>query len=74
MGASKFGDIDLLSKIIKPNIGIITHIGFSHLEGLNSVDGVLKVKSELINHIRKGGSAIVPEGKYLNFWKNIRSD
>ena len=53
MGAAKPGDIDLLSKIIKPNIGIITHIGHSHLEGLNSVKGVLQVKSELIKNIKK---------------------
>ena len=72
MGAAKMGDIDLLSKIIKPNIGIITHIGHSHLDGLNSVQGVLKVKSELINNIKQNGSAIVPDGKYLNYWKKIR--
>ena len=74
MGAAKMGDIDLLSKIIKPNIGIITHIGHSHLDGLNSIQGVLKVKSELINNIKKNGSAIVPDGKYLNYWKKIRND
>ena len=74
MGAAKSGDIDLLSKIIKPNIGIITHIGHSHLEGLNSVNGVLRVKSELIKNIKKDGIAIVPDGKYLNYWKRMRKD
>ena len=74
MGAAKPGDIDLLSKIINPNIGIITHIGHSHLEGLNSVKGVLKVKSELINNIKTSGSAIVPDGKYVNYWKKMRND
>ena len=74
MGAAKLGDIDLLSKIIKPNIGIITHIGHSHLEGLNSVKGVLKVKSELINNIKTSGSAIVPNGQYVDYWKKMRND
>tara|TARA_B100001250_G_scaffold412946_1_gene445540 strand:- start:247 stop:1587 length:1341 start_codon:yes stop_codon:yes gene_type:complete len=74
MGAAKMGDIDLLSKIIKPNIGIITHIGHSHLDGLNSVRGVLKVKSELINNIKQNGSAIVPDGRHLNYWKKMRDD
>ena len=74
MGAAKLGDIDLLSKIIKPNIGIITHIGHSHLDGLNSVRGVLEVKSELINNIKKDGAAIVPDSKYLNYWKKMRND
>ena len=74
MGAAKLGDIDLLSKIIKPNIGIITHIGHSHLDGLNSLRGVLEVKSELISNIKKDGIAIVPDGKYLNHWKKMRDD
>jgi UDP-N-acetylmuramoyl-tripeptide--D-alanyl-D-alanine ligase len=74
MGAAKLGDIDLLSKIIKPNTGIITHIGHSHLDGLNSVRGVLEVKSELINNIKKDGAAIVPDSKYLSYWKKMRDD
>ena len=74
MGATKLGDIDFLSNIIKPNIGIITHIGHSHLDGLNSVRGVLEVKSELISNIKKDGIAIVPDGKYLNHWKKMRDD
>jgi UDP-N-acetylmuramoyl-tripeptide--D-alanyl-D-alanine ligase len=74
MGAAKLGDIDLLSRIIKPNIGIITHIGHSHLDGLNSVKGVLEVKSELISNIKKAGTAIVPDSKYLNYWKKMRDD
>jgi len=74
MGAAKLGDIDFLSKIIKPNVGIITHIGHSHLDGLNSVRGVLKVKSELINNIKQNGSAIVPDGQYLSYWKKMRND
>ena len=74
MGAAKSGDIDLLSKIINPKIGIITHIGHSHLEGLSSINGVLKVKSELIKNITKNGIAIVPDGKYLNYWKRMRKD
>ncbi|MDC0079431.1 UDP-N-acetylmuramoyl-tripeptide--D-alanyl-D-alanine ligase [Pseudomonadota bacterium] len=74
MGAAKLGDIDLLSKIIKPNTGIITHIGHSHLDGLNSVRGVLEVKSELINNIKKDGVAIVPDSKYLSYWKKMRDD
>ena len=74
MGAATPGDIDLLSKIIKPNIGIITHIGHSHLEGLNSVKGVLRVKSELIKNIKTNGSAIVPNGQYVDYWKKMRND
>ena len=66
MGAAKKGDIHFLSKIVQPDIGIITHIGHSHLLGLNSLKGVLEVKSELIHNIKKNGTAIVPNGPHLN--------
>jgi len=74
MGAAKKGDIDFLSSIVKPNIGIITNVGHSHLAGLDSLSGVLEVKSELLNHITKGGVAILPDGDHMTHWKNIRDD
>ena len=74
MGAAKKGDIHFLSKIIQPDIGIITHIGHSHLLGLNSLKGVLEVKSELIHNIKKNGTAIVPNGPHLNYWRKLRKD
>ena len=76
MGAAKFKDIDYLSSILKPNIGIITNIGHSHLENLKNTEGVLKVKSELVSNITKGGHLIVPANNenHLSYWKKIRRD
>ncbi len=76
IGASKFKDIDYLSKILQPNIGVITNIGHSHLEKLRNINGVLKVKSEIIKNIQKGGTLIVPNDNkdHLDKWKKMRSD
>jgi len=74
MGAAKKGDIRFLSKIIQPNIGIITHIGHSHLTGLHSLKGVLDVKSELVTQVRASGAAILPYGEYVAHWKKMRDD
>ena len=76
MGAAKPKDIQYLSSVLKPNIGLITNIGNSHLEKLKNIDGVLKVKSELISNIKKGGYLIVPNenSKHLSFWKSLRND
>ena len=76
IGASKFGDIDYLSKILKPHVGVITNIGHSHLEKLGNVNGVFEVKSELINNIKKNGFLIVPSDnkKHLDRWKKLRND
>ena len=76
IGASKFKDIDYLSKILQPNIGVITNIGHSHLEKLRNINGVFKVKSEIIKNIQKGGTLIVPNDNkdHLDKWKKMRSD
>ena len=76
IGASKFNDINYLSKIIQPSIGVITNIGNSHLDTLKNTDGVLKVKSEVVKNIQKGGYLVVPNEnkKHLEHWKKIRND
>lgn len=47
MGTNRFGEIKALSEIVKPNLGLITNIGESHLEFLESTQGVAKEKSGL---------------------------
>ena len=76
IGAAKAGDIDYLSRILNPFIGVITNIGNSHLETLKNINGVLKVKSEIVNNIKKGGYLIVPNEnkKHLSYWELIRED
>jgi UDP-N-acetylmuramoyl-tripeptide--D-alanyl-D-alanine ligase len=53
MGASHIGEIRTLCLIAKPDYGIITNVGTAHIEGFGSVDGVIKAKSELYEHLRK---------------------
>lgn len=48
MGMSDFGEIEKLSKIAKPDYGIITNIGESHIEYLGSRRGILKAKLEIL--------------------------
>jgi UDP-N-acetylmuramoyl-tripeptide--D-alanyl-D-alanine ligase len=59
IGMNHFGEIDLLSKISKPNIGIITGIGRAHMENLgNSLKGVAKAKGELFQNLTSNDIAI----------------
>jgi UDP-N-acetylmuramoyl-tripeptide--D-alanyl-D-alanine ligase len=53
MGASHIGEIRTLCLIAKPEYGIITNIGNAHIEGFGSLDGVIKAKTELYEHLRK---------------------
>lgn len=59
MGMSNLGEIDILSKIAKPNIGIITNIGESHIENLKTKENIARAKSEIFNHMQEGGTAIL---------------
>lgn len=61
MGASACGEIALLTSIAKPNYGILTNIGRSHLEGFGGVEGIRRGKGELFDYLDStGGCAFVP--------------
>ena len=65
---SKSGEINKLSKMIKPNIGIITNIGEAHIENFKNIKGIAKAKSEIINNIEKNGTIILNrDDKFFNF-------
>ncbi len=59
MGMNHFGEIRRLSAICRPNIGVITNIGPCHLEGVGSIEGVLKAKAEILENIESGGAIIL---------------
>ena len=47
MGMSAFGEIHRLADIARPDVGVITNIGMSHIENLSSREGILKAKMEI---------------------------
>jgi UDP-N-acetylmuramoyl-tripeptide--D-alanyl-D-alanine ligase len=53
MGANHIGEIRTLCLVAKPDYGIITNIGTSHIEGFGSFEGVIKAKTELYEYLRK---------------------
>ncbi|ANX02053.1 UDP-N-acetylmuramoyl-tripeptide--D-alanyl-D-alanine ligase [Thermoclostridium stercorarium subsp. leptospartum DSM 9219] len=59
MGMSAMGEIDYLSRIIQPDIGIITNIGISHIEKLGSRQNILRAKLEIINGMKENGVLIL---------------
>ncbi|OIQ48509.1 MAG: hypothetical protein BM565_01130 [Gammaproteobacteria bacterium MedPE] len=58
LGANHIGEIDFTSGITRPDVSVITNIGAAHLEGFGSIEGVVKAKSEIFNHLDKQGTAV----------------
>lgn len=53
IGTNNKGEIKDLVSICKPNYGLLTNIGKEHLEGLDSIKGVIKEEGELFNYLVK---------------------
>ncbi len=71
VGMSKPGEINKLTKLIKPHIGIITNIGEAHIENFKNIKGIADAKSEIINNIQKNGIVILnQDDKYFNYLKS----
>ncbi|MCX7827864.1 MAG: UDP-N-acetylmuramoyl-tripeptide--D-alanyl-D-alanine ligase [Thermanaerothrix sp.] len=51
-GTSSFGEISSLVSVFPPNDMIITEVRPAHLEGLGSIEGVLKAKLEILESSR----------------------
>ncbi|WP_105614966.1 UDP-N-acetylmuramoyl-tripeptide--D-alanyl-D-alanine ligase [Vallitalea okinawensis] len=59
MGMNHFGEIELLSKIARPDYAVITNIGVSHIENLGSRDGICKAKCEIFTYAKENGKVII---------------
>ena len=59
MGMDKFGEIDYLSGIVEPDMGVITNIGDAHIERLGSRENIFKAKCEMLPHLKKDGLLIL---------------
>ena len=59
LGMNAPGEIATLAGICQPDIGAITNIGPAHLEGVGSIEGVMRAKGELLDHIHPDGTAVL---------------
>lgn len=59
MGMSNAGEMKRLSEIAKPDIGVITMIGVSHLSNLGSREGIALAKLEILEGLNPNGILII---------------
>ena len=69
MGMSNLGEISRLSLTAKPNMCVITNIGYSHIENLGSQENILRAKMEILDGADGNAPLILSkDDKYL---KNV---
>lgn len=59
MGMNHFNEIDLLSRLARPDYAIITNIGESHIEFLGSRQGIAQAKLEITHGLKTSGTLII---------------
>ena len=72
VGMDKKGEIDYLSKIIKPDVGVITNISYAHIKNFENINQIALAKSEIIKNIKDDGYLVLnKDDEFYNFHKKI---
>lgn len=59
MGISDFGEMSRLGAMVRPDICLMTAIGYCHLDNLGDLNGVLQAKSEVFQYMKPDAIAVV---------------
>ena len=59
VGMDKKGEINSLSNIIKPDVGVITNISFAHIKNFKNISEIASAKGEIINNINPNGYLVL---------------
>lgn len=55
MGMERKGEIDFLTRLVQPDIGIITSVGLVHIDNFPSIEEIAKAKLEITEGIKENG-------------------
>ncbi len=72
MGANHPGEIEWLTQIAAPTVGVVTLCAPSHLEGFGSIEGVARAKGELFVGLPQNGIAVVnADDPFNGLWREM---
>jgi UDP-N-acetylmuramoyl-tripeptide--D-alanyl-D-alanine ligase len=74
MGANHPGEIAGLSRLVRPDVAVITQCAPAHLEGFGSIEGVATAKSEIYSGLVPEGCAVVnADDEFADYWRGVAS-
>ena len=59
VGMDKKGEIDYLSKIIQPDVSVITNINYAHAKNFRNINQIALAKSEIIHNTKPKGQVVL---------------
>ena len=71
-GMNVKGEIDHLTKMIQPDLGIITNISYAHIQKFKNLKGIANAKAEIMKNIVSEGTVVLNrDDNYFSYLKNI---
>jgi UDP-N-acetylmuramoyl-tripeptide--D-alanyl-D-alanine ligase len=75
MGMNHAGELTYLTSIARPDVAVITNAAAAHLEGLQTVEGVARAKSEIFSGVKSGGTAVINgDDEFASLWRERAGD
>ncbi len=72
LGASVPDEIKHSAHIATPDIALITMVTLQHPEGMGDLDDIAREKGEILNALKKNGSAVLPkDDEYFHYWESL---
>lgn len=74
VGANTPGEINRNARVIEPDCALVLLIAEVHVQGMGTAEKIAAEKGSLYQHIRKGGTAVLPrDDVYFPFFQELTS-